>query len=100
MGPLNQEKIALTVGPLLFNWTVDAFVDFYARIADEAPVDRVVIGESVCSKRLPFYADCLPAIIERLQRGSKQVILSSLAMITLERANYSSKRRSKSKSTT
>jgi collagenase-like PrtC family protease len=77
--------MALTVGPSLFNWTAEAFVDFYARVADEAPVDRVVIGEVVCSKRLPYYADRLPATIERLQRGGKQVILSSLAMITLER---------------
>jgi collagenase-like PrtC family protease len=85
IGTLQQNKIALTVGPLLFNWTADAFADFYARIADEAPVDRVIIGESVCSKRLPFYAEQIPASIERLQRGGKQVILSSLAMITLER---------------
>jgi len=82
---LKQEKLALTVGPLLFNWPAATFADFYARIADEAPVDRVIIGESVCSKRLPFYADCLPATIERLQRAGKEVLLSSLPMITLER---------------
>jgi collagenase-like PrtC family protease len=80
-----QTRFALTVGPLLFNWTADEFSDFYARIADEAPVDRVMIGESVCSKRLPYYADRIPQAIERLQRGGKQVILSSLAMVTLER---------------
>jgi collagenase-like PrtC family protease len=82
---LTQSRFALTVGPLLFNWTADDFSDFYARIADEAPVDRVMIGESVCSKRAPFYADRIPAAIERLQRGGKQVVLSSLAMVTLER---------------
>jgi collagenase-like PrtC family protease len=82
---LTQSRFALTVGPLLFNWTADEFSDFYARIADEAPVDRVMIGESVCSKRAPFYADRIPAAIERLQRGGKQVVLSSLAMVTLER---------------
>ena len=82
---MKQRPFALTVGPLLFNWTADDFSDFYARIADEAPVDRVMIGESVCSKRTPFYADRIPAAIERLQRGGKQVVLSSLAMVTLER---------------
>lgn len=82
---MTQSRFALTVGPLLFNWTADEFSDFYARIADEAPVDRVTIGESVCSKRAPFYADRIPAAIERLQRGGKQVVLSSLAMVTLER---------------
>lgn len=82
---MTQSRFALTVGPLLFNWTADEFADFYARVADEAPVDRVIIGESVCSKRAPYYADRIPAAIERLQRGGKQVILSSLAMVTLER---------------
>ena len=82
---MTQSRFALTVGPLLFNWTAEEFADFYARVADEAPVDRVIIGESVCSKRAPFYADRIPAAIERLQRGGKQVVLSSLAMVTLER---------------
>lgn len=75
----------LTVGPLQFNWHADAWSDFYARIADEAPVDRVIIGETVCSKRLPFYADRLPAAVERLERAGKQVVLASLALITLPR---------------
>ena len=42
--------------------------EFYARLAEEAPVERVVIGELVCSKRLPFYQDVLPEAIERLQK--------------------------------
>ena len=69
----------------MFNWSVDALVDFYRRIADEAPVDRVVVGELVCSKRLPFYSDRLPEVIERLERGGKTVALTSLALPTLER---------------
>ncbi|PRD41846.1 U32 family peptidase [Phyllobacterium phragmitis] len=75
----------ITLGPLLFNWTADQWSDFYARIADEAPIDRVCLGEVVCSKRLPFYINRLPDAIERLQRAGKQVILSSLALVTLKR---------------
>jgi collagenase-like PrtC family protease len=75
----------LTLGPLLFNWPAERWSDFYARIADEAPVDRVCLGEVVCSKRLPFYADRIPDAIERLQRGGKTVVLSSLALVTLAR---------------
>lgn len=75
----------LTVGPLLFHWATDAWSDFYARLADEAPVDRVVIGESVCSKRLPLYADRIPEAVERLERGGKSVVLTSLALVTLPR---------------
>ncbi|KXF76450.1 protease [Paramesorhizobium deserti] len=75
----------ITLGPLLFNWTADQWSDFYARIADEAPVDRVCLGEVVCSKRLPFYIDRIPQAIERLQRAGKEIILSSLALVTLKR---------------
>lgn len=75
----------ITLGPLLFNWSADRWSDFYARIADEAPVDRVCLGEVVCSKRMPFYIDRIPDTIERLQRAGKQIILSSLALVTLKR---------------
>lgn len=75
----------ITLGPLLFNWPADRWSDFYARIADEAPVDRVCLGEVVCSKRLPFYIDRIPDAIARLHRAGKQVVLSSLALVTLRR---------------
>ena len=57
---------ALTLGPLLFNWKPERRRDFYFRVADEAPVDCVYLGEVVCSKREPFFVDDLPAIAERL----------------------------------
>ncbi|WP_142847866.1 U32 family peptidase [Telmatospirillum sp. J64-1] len=79
------ERPTITLGPLLFNWSADQWSDFYARIADEAPVDRVCLGEVVCSKRMPFYVDRIPDTIERLHRGGKEVILSSLALVTLKR---------------
>lgn len=78
-------RATLTLGPLLFNWTADRWTDFYARIADEAPVDRVCIGEVVCSKRLPFYIDRIPETVERLERAGKAVVFSSLALVTLKR---------------
>ncbi|MDQ8698259.1 U32 family peptidase [Hyphomicrobium sp. LHD-15] len=80
-----MSRISLTLGPVLFNWSIDRWSDFYARIADEAPIDIVYIGEVVCSKRQPFFSGMLPDVIERLERGGKSVILSSLALPTLER---------------
>ena len=59
----------LTLGPVLFNWSTSAWSDFYARIADEAPIDRVIVGEAVCSKRSPFRIDASADVIERLSRG-------------------------------
>jgi O2-independent ubiquinone biosynthesis protein UbiV len=78
-------SLSLTLGPLLFNWSPERWRDFYARVADEMPVERVCIGEVVCSKRLPFIADLFAPAIERLGRAGKQVMLSSLALPTLTR---------------
>ncbi|SDT57033.1 ubiquinone anaerobic biosynthesis protein UbiV [Bradyrhizobium canariense] len=75
----------LTLGPILFNWEPDVWRDFYFRIADEAAVDAVAVGEVVCSKRMPFFDVHLPAVVERLTAAGKQVLMSSLALITLER---------------
>lgn len=80
-----MSRISLSLGPLLFNWSAARWRDFYARIADEAPVEFVYLGEVVCSKRQPFFSDLLPDLIERLERGGKTVILSSLALPTLQR---------------
>ncbi|MBS0522025.1 MAG: U32 family peptidase [Proteobacteria bacterium] len=75
----------LTLGPVLFNWQPETWRDFYFRIADEAPVDSVVVGEVVCSKRAPFLAGHMPAVIERLVAGGKEVVLGSLVLVSLPR---------------
>jgi collagenase-like PrtC family protease len=81
----DMAAMQLTLGPVLYHWDPAAWRDFHYRIAEEAPVDRVVIGEVVCSKRTPFFAEHLPAVVERLQEAGKEVLLASLALVTLER---------------
>lgn len=75
----------LTLGPILFHWDADTKRDFYARIADESPVDTVYLGETVCSKRAPFFERHLPEVVERLERGGKTVVFSTLAEVVLPR---------------
>jgi collagenase-like PrtC family protease len=70
---------------VLFNWKPDQWRDFYFRIAEEAPVDTVVVGEIVCSKRSPFIADQIPTVIERLVACGKRVLLGSLTLMSLPR---------------
>ncbi|MDE2184619.1 MAG: U32 family peptidase [Alphaproteobacteria bacterium] len=77
--------MSLTLGPVLFNWPTDRWVDFYARIADEAPVDHVCIGEVVCSKRQPFRDNVTLDTVERLERGGKEVVHATLALPTTAR---------------
>ena len=75
----------LTLGPLLYHWPADRRRDFYFRIADEADLDVVTLGEVVCAKREPFFADHLPAVIERLQAAGKEVVIATLALVTTTR---------------
>lgn len=75
----------LTLGPVLYNWQPDDWRDFYFRIADEAAVDTVVLGEVVCSKRAPFFDAHVPAVADRLARAGKRVLLGSLILISLPR---------------
>jgi collagenase-like PrtC family protease len=75
----------LTIGPILFHWTGDRKRDFYARIADEAPVSTVYLGEVICSKRSPFFDEHIPEVAERLERAGKKVVSSSLCEVMLKR---------------
>lgn len=77
--------LRLTLGPVLFNWRPERLRDFYFRIADEAAVDTVCVGEVVCSKRQPFFAPHVAEVVERLVAAGKEVVLSSLALIMTER---------------
>ncbi|PKU26509.1 ubiquinone anaerobic biosynthesis protein UbiV [Telmatospirillum siberiense] len=80
-----MREAKLTVGPVLFNWRPEVWRDFYFRLADEAPVDTVHLGEVVCSKRQPFFAPHLPEVMDRLTAAGKEVVLSSLALVMSER---------------
>jgi collagenase-like PrtC family protease len=72
----------LTLGPLLFNWAPERRRDFYFAIADESPFDIVHLGEVVCAKRQMGAEKYLEDAIARLRASGKQVVLSSLALIT------------------
>ena len=71
----------LTLGPLLLHWPDQAWRDFHFRMADEAPVARVYLGEVVCPKRWPFNRPHLTAVVERLQRAGKTVVVSTPALV-------------------
>lgn len=75
----------LTLGPVLFHWPAEKWRDFYFRIADEAPVNRVYVGEVVCSKRSPFYEPLYEEVSQRLKRAGKEVVFSTLAEVMIKR---------------
>ncbi|AOF93339.1 U32 family peptidase [Sinorhizobium sp. RAC02] len=78
-------KRALSLGPVYFLWDGPKWRDFYFRIADEADVTNVTLGETVCSKRQHFSEPHVAEVVDRLEAAGKRVTFSTLAMVTLER---------------
>ncbi len=75
----------VTMGPLLFHWPAEDKRDFYFRIADEAPVGTVYLGEVICSKREPFFSKYHDQVAERLQKAGKTVVFASFAEVMTPR---------------
>ncbi len=71
----------VTLGPVLFNWAPEQWRDFYFRIADEAPVEIVYLGEIICSKRAPLFEPHLEAVATRLTTAGKTVVFSTLTEV-------------------
>lgn len=75
----------ITLGPVLFNWQPERWRDFYFRVADEAPISTVYVGDVVCAKRVPLFADHLSAVVDRLKAAGKTVIFSTLAQVATDK---------------
>jgi collagenase-like PrtC family protease len=82
---IEMKRPGLTLGPVYYLWDGPKWRDFHFRIADEAPIDRVLIGETVCSKRQHFIEPHLAEVIERLESAGKEVVFSTLSLVTLAR---------------
>ena len=73
----------LSLGPVLYYWTREALMDFYAGVAESA-VDIVYLGEVVCSRRHNLRLDDWLGLARDLHASGKQVVLSSQALIESE----------------
>ena len=78
----------ITLGPVLYNWDAARWRDFHFRMADEAPLDSVCVGEVVCAKRGPHYVPHLAVVCERYADAGREVVCSTpaLTMSKAERA--------------
>lgn len=74
------EHLRLTLGPLMYNWPAERRLDFYRAIAAEAPVDDVVLGEVVCTKRTPFIAEVTLEAARLLEEAGKRVVWATPAL--------------------
>jgi O2-independent ubiquinone biosynthesis protein UbiV len=76
-----EQTSELTLGPVLFNWKPERWRDFYFRIADEAPVTTVYLGEAICFKRAPLFDEHYGVVVERLVTSGKKVVHSTLSEV-------------------
>jgi collagenase-like PrtC family protease len=73
----------LAVGPVLYYWSRDALLDFYAAIAGSA-AEVVYLGEVVCSRRRSLRFEDWVGLARDLRNAGKEVVLSSQALVESE----------------
>lgn len=73
----------LSLGPILWFWSRQSVVDFYAQAA-EWPVDIIYLGEAVCSRRRELKPEDWLALARDLKACGKEVILSTLTLVESE----------------
>jgi O2-independent ubiquinone biosynthesis protein UbiV len=78
-----MSRFALSVGPVLYHWSRDTLLHFYADIAD-GPADTVVLGESVCARRRELRLEDWLALGRELAEAGKQVVLAAQTLIETE----------------
>lgn len=79
----------LSLGPLLYFWSMDDIEDFYQTMIT-APVDIIYLGETVCSKRRSLGFEQWLELARTISNESsasakkKEVVLSTLSLIEAE----------------
>jgi collagenase-like PrtC family protease len=77
--------MAITLGPILFNWPAQKKIDFYQEVANNENIKTVYLGEVVCQKRFACWGNVYDDIVTMLKKANKEVIISSLALINNEK---------------
>ncbi len=73
----------ITLAPIPFYWPKAQVLEFYEQ-AKQWPVDRICLGETVCSKRSELRQEDWQTLARELQASGKEVALSTLALIEAE----------------
>jgi len=73
-------QFGISLGPLLYYWPRETVMRFYADVADTA-VDRVYLGETVCTRRHELRHAHWLEIARMLRDAGKEVVLSTPVLI-------------------
>ena len=80
---MQPPSLRLSVGPLQYWWPRERVLDFYAELAD-APIDTVVLGEVVCSRRREYKLADWMDLGRDLRAAGKQVLLATPTLVAGE----------------
>src|SRR5690606_26559008 len=80
-GSEESTTMKLSLGPVLFYWTREKLLNFYAEMAEQ-PLDVIYLGETACSKRRALSLDAWLGLARDL-RGltSAELVISGLTLV-------------------
>lgn len=81
--PTAVDRLAITVGPVLYHWSRRTMMEFYAGVAESA-ADTVVLGDTVCARRRELKLDDWLALARELAAEGKEVVLATQTLIESE----------------